>query len=368
MPATYRVGVIGHTGRGNYGHGIDTVWLDLPECEVVAVADADPKGLEQAAARLKAPKAYADYRKLLDEAKVDIVSICPRWLDEHRDMVVAAAEHGVHVYMEKPFCRTLAEADQMVAACQKHHVKLAIAFQTRYSPKLQVIRDMIADGAIGEVLEMRGRGKEDRRGGGEDLWVLGTHIMNLLHHFGGEPRWCFSTVLQNRRPISKSDVREGNEGIGLLAGDEVHALYGLDTVPAVHFDSRSNGAGSSGNRFGISIYGTQGVIFFTTGFLPTAFYLANSRWSTAFGKAEWVPITSAGPGKPEPLTDGSAHAGNIVACRDLIAAIEEDREPEASIYEARTTVEMIAAVFQSQCAGTKVALPLENRENPLASL
>ena len=41
---TYRVAVIGHTGKGNYGHGIDTVWLKVPQCEIVAVADADEKG------------------------------------------------------------------------------------------------------------------------------------------------------------------------------------------------------------------------------------------------------------------------------------------------------------------------------------
>jgi predicted dehydrogenase len=119
MPAKYRVGVIGHTGRGNYGHGIDTVWEHLPECEVVAVADPNEQGLAEAVKRVKAPKGYADYRAMLDEVKPDIVGIGPRWLDQHRDMVVAVAERGVHIYMEKPMCRTLEEADEMAAACQK---------------------------------------------------------------------------------------------------------------------------------------------------------------------------------------------------------------------------------------------------------
>ena len=66
-------------------------------------------------------------------------------------------------------CRTLVEADDMVAACEEKNVKLAIAFQTRYSPMLPIIRGMIEDGMIGELLELRGRGKEDRRGGGQDL-------------------------------------------------------------------------------------------------------------------------------------------------------------------------------------------------------
>jgi predicted dehydrogenase len=116
-PAKYRAAVVGHTGRGDYGHGLDRVWLDVPDTTIVAVADADPQGLAAAVKRLGGPKGFADYRRMLDEVKPDLVSICPRWLDEHRDMVVAAAERGVRgIYMEKPMCRTLAEADQMVAA------------------------------------------------------------------------------------------------------------------------------------------------------------------------------------------------------------------------------------------------------------
>src|SRR5256885_6082018 len=120
MPTKYRVAIIGHTGRGNYGHGLDAVWSNFKDrCEIVAVADADEKGRVEAAKRVQAPKAYADYRQMLDEAKPQIVAICPRWLDEHRDLVIAAAQHGMHIYMEKPFARTLAQADGMVAACEK---------------------------------------------------------------------------------------------------------------------------------------------------------------------------------------------------------------------------------------------------------
>lgn len=212
MPNKYRVAVIGHTGRGNYGHGVDTVWLALPQCEIVGVADADEQGLAAAVTRLGSPRGYADYRTMLDEIKPDIVAIGPRWLDQHRDMVVAAAERGMHVYMEKPMCRTLEEADEMVAACETRGIKLAIAHQTRYSPKLHVISDMIYDGRIGKVLELRGRGKEDRRGGGEDLWVLGSHIMNLMHYFGGEPNWCMASALQGGKAVTREHVAEGRRG------------------------------------------------------------------------------------------------------------------------------------------------------------
>ncbi len=361
----FRVAVIGHTGQGDYGHGLDTVWEVVPGCELVAVADADEAGRARAAQRLRVTQTYADYRQMLDEVKPDIVSIAPRWIDQHCDMVLAAAERGIHIYMEKPFCRSLAEADRIVAACEQHDVKLAIAFQTRYSPRLQTVRDLIFDGRIGDILELRGRGKEDQRGGGEDLWVLGSHIMNLIHQFGGEPNWCFATVLQDGHPITRDDVHPGSEGIGPLAGDTVQAMYGMDQGVTAYFASHRNAAGQ---RFGLQIYGSKGVIEILTSYLPEVYYLDDPSWSPGRSHKTWAPVSSAGIGKPEPYSEGDLHAGNVAACKDLISAIVEDRLPEATVYEARQTVAMIAAVFESQRLGRPVPMPLETRENPLTLL
>jgi predicted dehydrogenase len=363
--AKYRVAVIGHTGRGDYGHAIDTVWLKMPGAQIVAAADANAEGLASAVSRLKAPQGYADYRKMLDAEKPDFVSICPRWLDQHREMVLAAAERGIHVFMEKPLCRTLAEADEMVAACKKNKVKLALAHQTRYSPKLRVVKEMIEGGAIGDVLELRGRGKEDARGGGEDLWVLGSHIMNLVRYFAGQPTWCYATVLASGKPVTKADVVEGNEGIGPLAGDTISAMYGLDGGATAYFGSKRNAAGG---RFGLVILGSKGAFEVLTGYLPQVHYLDDPSWSPGRSGKAWTPVSSAGVGQSEPLSDGSAEAGNVTACKDLIAAVEQDREPECSIYEGRATIEMISAVFESHRAGGSVPMPLKNRENPLAML
>ncbi len=368
MRKKYRIGVIGHTGRGNYGHGIDGVWLDMPDCEIVAVADEHADGLAAALKRLKVSQGYSDYRKMLDNAKPDIVAVAPRWIDQHRDMVVAAAERGMHVYMEKPFCRTLEEADQIVAACEKHRIKLAIAHQTRYSPRLHVVRRLLEEGAIGKVLEFRGRGKEDRRGGGEDLWVLGSHIMNLIHHLGGQPKWCCGHVLQDGQPITSQHVQPGAEGIGPLAGDTVAAMYGLDDHVTAYFGSHRNVAGERLGRFGLQIYGSEGIIEVLTGHLPPMHILRDSCWSPGRSEHRWLPITSAGVDQPEPLTDHGLHGGNLLACHDLLAAIEEDRFPECNVYEARTTVAMIAAVFESHRVDARVAMPLKTRQNPLELL
>lgn len=365
MPDTFRVAIIGHTGRGNYGHGIDMVWREFPNCEVVAVSDVDDKGRAEATKRLHAREAFADYRAMLDKVKPNIVGIGPRWVDEHRDMVLAAAERGIHIYMEKPMCRTLAEADEMIAACEKTDVKFAIAHQTRYSPKLTAVRDLIEDGKLGKILELRGRGKEDARGGGEDLWVLGSHVMNLIHHFGGEPNWCFAHVREGNQPITKANVVEGKEGIGPLAGDNVAAMYGLDEGATAYFASVR---GTAGNRFGLMIHGSKGIVEILTGHLPAVNFLPDPTWSPGRSGAKWVSVSSAGPGAPEPLMDGGLHGGNVAAVKDLLSAITDDRLPECNIYEARTTIEMIAAVFESQRMNAPVSFPLKNRQNALTML
>src|SRR5438309_11219757 len=156
--ARMRVAVIGRTGKGGYGHGLDVVWKEIDGVEIVAVADPDPRGRAAAAKRLGAKAAYADYRALLEKEKPRIVSVADRHLDLHRDMVLACARAGASVFLEKPMCRTLAEADEMVKACETHHVKLAIAHQTRYSPRLKRVRELIASGRLGGLLELRAGG------------------------------------------------------------------------------------------------------------------------------------------------------------------------------------------------------------------
>jgi predicted dehydrogenase len=362
----YRVAVIGRTGRGDYGHGLDTVWLEVAGAKIVAVADEDPAGREKAAERLRVKAAYADYREMLDRERPQIVSVAPRWIDAHHDMILACVEYGASVLLEKPMCRTLAEADAIVEACERKHVKFAICHQSRYSPKMAVARELLASGRIGDVLELRARGKEDRRGGGEDLWVLGTHVLDLIRFFGGEPRWCFARVLERGRPARREDVRPGAEGIGALVGDRVDAMYGLEKGVVAHFSSRREAAGNP-SRFGLAIHGAKGVLAMTTGYLPAMKLLDDPSWSGQGPDSRWLDVSSAGVGKPEPLADQGLHGGNLLIAQDLIRAIEKDGQPLGSVYDARAATEMIVAVFESHRRGRPVDFPLENRQNPLLS-
>lgn len=365
-----RVAVIGHTGRGNYGHGLDTVWLHVPATEIVSVADPNAQGLAEAKTRLRTEKGFDDYRAMLKAVEPNIVAVCPRQPDQHRDMIVAAIEAGAKgIYVEKPFCRTPAEADQIIAAAKKHNAKVAIAHRNRYHPTLQAIDKLIADGEIGKVLEIRGRGKGDRRGGGEDLWVLGTHVLNLVNYFGGKPTSCSAVVRQNGRPVTKADVKEGNEALGPLAGNEVHARYEMSRGMVAYFDSIANdGTGSHG--FGLHIVGSKGLITMKCDRHPLAHLVPGNPFEPTDKPRPWIPISSAGAGKPEPredLVELVSHHGS--PARDLIEAMRSDRQPLCSAYEGATTVEMVCGVFESHRQGGKaVSFPLEERGNALAKL
>ncbi len=368
MAKTYRVGIIGSTGKGDYGHGTDVAWNDVPNAEVVAVADEHEGGRAAAAKRTKAKAAYADYREMLLKEKPDIVTVGPRWIDQHHEMLVACLESGCHVYMEKPFVRTLEEADDVVRLAETKHLKLAIAHTNRYSPVRQAVNRIIEAGELGDLLEIRGRGKEDaKRGGGEDLWVLGTHMLDLMRTFAGDPTRCFATVTEKGRPITRADVKEGNEGIGPLAGDAVDATYAFPKGVTGYFASHRGTAGNP-SRFGLQIFGTKGVVFLPSGYLVPAYFLRDGSWSPGRTGAKWLPVTSAGVDKPEPLAGAGLHGGNVAAIHDLIDAIEKDRQPISNAYDARAAVEMIAACFESQRVGKPVNLPLTNRRNPLTML
>ena len=289
------VGVIGDTDRGGYGHGLDTVWLGLPGTKIVGVSDPVEAGRTKAVERLNLTpeNAFADYREMLAKTKPELVAVCPRHVDQHHDMILAAIDAGARgLYVEKPFCRDLLEADAIVAACEKSGARLALAHRNRYHPVLPVVTKLIEDGTIGQLLEIRARGKEDARGGALDLWVLGSHVLNLCHYFGGAPLACSATVKQGGHPLVKSDLKQGAEGIGLLGGDEIHARFEMEKGFPVFFDSLAN-AGTKEAGFGLQLIGTEGIIDLRGDAEPLAHLLPVSPFRPVPEPRAWVPITTA---------------------------------------------------------------------------
>ena len=363
----YRVGVIGHTGHGNYGHGLDTVWQAFDSTDIVAVADPDDAGRAKALERTGAPRAYRDYHDLLDKEKPDLVAIGPRWLDQRVAMVTAAAEAGCHIFLEKPFARNLTDADKMVETIRRNKVKVQLAHQMRRSPFVRRVRAMIEAGEIGSIQELRCRGKEDRRAGGEDLMVLGSHLCDMSRYFLGDPRWVFAHVTQDGEEITRRHVRRPSEPIGPVAGNQIAAMFSYDGGVHSYFGSKASDR-THPQRFGTTIYGNKGVIF-----LPNAIYpngqpliLRSPSW-VAGGDAGWEPVELTEPPGGNFQAEGRQQA-NAFLVEDLLDAIERDRKPVCSEHDGRWSIEMIVSIYQSQKTGARVELPLEDRRHPLETL
>lgn len=353
---SFRAAVIGRTGRGNYGHNLDLVWKLFPNVQLVAVADENPEGLKKAAERLGVRATYTDYREMLRQERPDVVSVAPRWADCHLEMVLAAAGAGASIYLEKPMARTPAECDRMIEACDRARVKLAVAHQMRIAPILDLARKRLEEGAIGELLEMRGRGKEDKRAGGEDMMVLGTHIFDLMRQIAGDPLWASGRVTAEGRDIGRRDVRDGNEGLGPLAGDAIEGMFAFKRITGYFASHRSED--TSGVRWGLDLYGSRGVMAIRADMSPSVFICSSPKWT----EAPWVRLTL--PGNPPPRDTNEANRALVA---DLLEAIERDREPKASGREARWTIEMAMALYESQRIGGRVYFPLRRREHPLVT-
>jgi len=374
MNKPLRAAAIGRTGRGDWGHAIDELWSGVDGVELAAVADESEEGIAEAVKRLTRDgvppvAAFRDWRTMLAEVKPDVVAICMRHVDCHAEMAIAAAEAGAKgIFVEKPFVRTLAEADAVVAACTQSNSKLAMAFVNRHSPAYAAARDLIEDGRIGKVLELRGRGKEDPRGGGEDLFVLGCHILDMMADLGGAPQWCLASVSQGGRPITRADATAGPEGIGLIAGDSVNAMFGLADGP-VGFFSSVRDAGLKQPNFGLTVVGTKGAIHIRPDHVPHAYLREAPLWRVD-REFPWKPIGADGvestPTNRSEVDRAAERAGwGRHAAADLIDAIAEDREPEAGMYAGRTVLEMTTAIYASALSGDRVTWPIATRVDPL---
>ena len=365
----FRVGVIGHTGRGNFGHGLDSVWKIHPRTTIAGIADAEPNGLKRAQAKLKEGKAYADYREMLDKERPDFVAVCPRHVDQRVDMIKAACEFGAKgIYVEKPFARSLEECDWIKEACAKSGTKLAVAHRNRYHPALAIAKKLIGEGLLGKVVALRGRGKEDHRGGGEDLWVLGTHVFDLFHALAGKPLSCSAEIRKEGRLAGKQDVVEGNEGLGPLAGDEVHARWRMENGWTATFDS-IKGHGTRAAGFGLQVVGNEGILDVRCDKEPLFYYRKGSPWDPRTTRGDWIPLSSGGLGKTETQdVKGTVH-NHLAAIRDLVNCVQGDGEPKCGLAEGIRTVSFVSSVFEShRLEGKRVEFPLKTRVNPLSLL
>jgi predicted dehydrogenase len=168
----------------------------LPDAQVVAVASPTPGKATAFARERGIPKAFEDYRDLLAVRDLQMVNLClPNYL--HAQVAVDAAAAGKHVVCEKPLCRTLAEADAMIAACKKAGVLLMYAEELCFAPKYVRARQLAAEGALGRPFLVRQSEEhfgphmpwfwDVEKSGGGVLLDMGCHSIEYARWVFGKP-------------------------------------------------------------------------------------------------------------------------------------------------------------------------------------
>ena len=350
----YRAAAIGHTDAGNYGHGLHIAYQGLDNVEFVAVADPNEVGRKKAVEETGAIRDYADYHEMLDKEELDIVSVCPRWVTEHLDIALACLEADCHIYHEKPMVATLADGDRIVNTAKQRGLKVAVAHQAVYLPAIQGLKKLLENGKIGEIQAIHAHGKQDRRGGGEDMITLGTHLFNMMRYFAGEVAWMQAHVTENGAEVTAANAREATEPVGLVAGDCVNSYYAFKNGVSGFFDSRRD---QVGQRYGMEIVGSEGVILLRGGGGDEIMIYPHPCWAPADTSQTWEQLQ---------IDETPFFNGNRLAIIDLIDAIENDRKPISSGADAVAALEMILGTYESQLTGKRVNFPISNREHPLA--
>ena len=369
MPKTYRAAVIGATGKGNYGHALDTCFTGVDRVQLVAVADDNPQGLEAAGRKLGVDRLYADYRQLLEREKPDLVSIGPRWVTDRLPMVQAAAAAGCHIFCEKPFAGDLVVADGMLAACKAANVKIAVAHQFRVMPPLQQAFAQIKAGKFGRLLRIKARPKDDSRGGGEDLIVHGTHLLDMMIGLAGPPRWVSGHVAVGDRDATREDSHAATEPLGPVAGDSISAMFGFDKDVRGYIDTTINLDRKDRPLYGMVVECETAALHIRARgevYIYPAPLIVPENADLGFERV-WVQDWHFdAEHKPRPLNN-YIDLGNKMLVTDLIGAIEQDREPLASGRSAHFAIEMIQGVYTSHfAAGARLPIPLADRDHPLA--
>lgn len=362
--AKLRAAILGHTAEGDYGHGLDVIFNDIPGVEVAAIADPDAAGRAKAAARCGATRQYADWRELIEKERPQLVCLAPRWTHERHAMGMAALRAGAHVLSEKPFTTTLAEADELLATADRSGLKIAVAHQMRLAPSIVNLQKTIGDGLIGDLLEIRAWGKQDdARAGGEDMIVLGSHVFDLMRLFAGDAAFCTARVLHEGRELTRADARKVKERIGPVGGDEVFAQFAFANGVNGTFTSRKKLRQTIGH-WGFELVGSKTTARILCDVFPAIYVLKAGAWEPAGRTDQWQRFE----GDPAGLTADERGFGpaNRRVVDDWLDAIAKNREPTCSGRHATKSLEMIMAVYQAALNGARMPLPLKDRQHPLA--
>jgi len=333
---TYKVAIIG-CGRPSAGtnankEGFSIAYLhamayrEHERATIVAAADISAENAQAFADRFQVPNIYTDYKQMIDEEKPDIVSICT-WPTLHKEMTVYAAQAGVDIILcEKPMAVGLDEVDAMLEVCERSGSRLFINHQRRYGQPFRIIRQLIDDGVLGQILRLEGW-----VGDGWDLMSWGTHWVDMHRFFMHDRpvRWVLAQA-----------PHTGNIRYGHPVEDHMLLQFQFDNevVSFIHLGNHLSGAG-------LRVVGSEGTISMGDGGKELSLIHNQNGEALLKRYLDMHPPTNDFAG----------------AIEDMIAAAEEGRNSEIDGNIGGVTTEIIMSAYRSSMDGRTITLPLESR-------
>jgi predicted dehydrogenase len=351
----YRTAII---ACGNIARVHARAWQDVPGRPVVigAIADTHPDARREFGDFFDVPidKRYADYREMLDKERPDFVDVCS-WHGLHAEMVIAAAARRPKaIICQKPMALSLGDAEKMVIACNRNDVKLVIAYQRPHHATWLKARDLIRDGALGDIIQISV----------SDGTLLNTNSHNIqlaLFLAGHRPaEWVMGAVERTTEAMER----------GFPTEDRSLALVGLEGGATILIQGGFRSPYRTGQ--GARVVGTEGVMELTTGRPPNEELRSDgtmwqpegssAKYNDEWGRVRYLNLTSGGWKEVEaPWQDAWVHQ-----CQEAIDWVEgKVSEPQSSAKHALATQEIMMALYESARKRQRIELPLKTKVNPL---
>jgi predicted dehydrogenase len=274
---TLSVGLIGYQFMGK-AHS--NAWrqaprfFDLPaEVRMKTICGRNQAAVKEAAAKFGWENAQTDWRRVIDDRKIDIVDICtPN--DSHCEIAIAAANAGKAILCEKPLARNVAEAEKMARAVKQARVVNMVCHNYRRIPAITLSRQMIERGELGEVFHFRARYAQDwivdpkfplvwrlqsNVAGSGALGDIGSHIIDLARYLVGEFKGvcAITETFVKQRPLEKNRRAKGKVTV-----DDAVTMIGRLRNGALASLEATRFAPGRKNSITLEINGSTGSVFF----------------------------------------------------------------------------------------------------------
>ena len=308
----------------------------LSACEgvrLVAVADIDEARAQEVASKFGYEHAFADYRRVLERKDVDAICLLTQY-EARREVVTACAQAGKHVFTQKPLAGTVAEGEAMVAAVKQGGIRLVTSFMHNYFPETRLTKQLLDEGAIGQLVFMRQRNATrnpyeralELRGA---TWDIGPHGIGMIHHLAGARITRVQAMMDVfNKPASAREVR-GGRAVDVLAVMNYTLSDGRLVSHEVQWTSEAGTLAWSSELFG-----DQGGILLRP---HTGGALAISRAR----RWEYPPVEAEQP-------RGTFHH------QLFIDDLRFDRHESASAEDGLATLRVLEAAYQSAETGQPI--------------